>query len=327
LIAARRFSRLGGDEAAEFSTDFGLGGATIGPYIGVKELPTLDERGDRLDVARTVADLRSHIGRWRGADERIGLVPTMGALHDGHLALVRAAQAKCDRVVASIFVNPKQFAPGEDLGSYPRREAADFEMLQAAGVDLLFIPAASEMYPAGFATVIRVTGLTESLCGAHRSGHFDGVATVVSKLLIQSLPDAAFFGEKDYQQLMVVRRLARDLDLPLQIEGVPTVREPDGLALSSRNAYLSPDERRLAPTLIRVLRSIAAAAVRQPDAAAPEVARGIAELELAGFAVEYLEIREADTLAPVSSEITGPSRILVAARLGRTRLIDNLPLG
>jgi pantoate--beta-alanine ligase len=282
---------------------------------------------DLLEVARTVADLRRHVARWRQAGARIGLVPTMGALHGGHMALVRAAQAACNRVVVTIFVNPKQFAPNEDLGSYPRREAADLGMLRAAGVDLAFVPAAEEIYPPRFATIVRVTGLTEGLCGAHRPGHFDGVATVVAKLLIQSLPDAAYFGEKDYQQLMVVRRLARDLDIPVRIEGVATWREPDGLALSSRNAYLSSEERRIAPELARVLRQVAMAVAQRPDAVAAELAQGAAELRDAGFAVEYLEIRDAETLAPVTAEVTAPSRVLAAVHLGRTRLIDNVPVG
>ena len=278
-----------------------------------------------METARTIADLRSHIARWRKADERVGLVPTMGALHQGHMALVRTAQAECDRVVATIFVNPKQFTPTEDLASYPRREAADLEMLQTASVDLVFIPALNEIYPPGFATLVRVDGLTEGLCGAHRSGHFDGVTTVVTKLLIQALPDIAYFGEKDYQQLTVVRRLARDLDLPVRIAGVPTVREPDGLALSSRNVYLSAEERRIAPNLARVLRSIAAVLAQDPNAVAQEIAHGSAALQQAGFAVEYLEIREAESLA-VTSEVTASSRVFAAVRLGTTRLIDNMPI-
>jgi pantoate--beta-alanine ligase len=279
-----------------------------------------------LEIVRTIADLRQHISVWRQAGEPVGLVPTMGALHDGHLALVRAAQAQCDRVVATIFVNPKQFAPGEDLDSYPRREAADLAMLQSAGVALVFMPAAAEIYPPGFATTVRVAGLTDCLCGAHRPGHFDGVATVVTKLLLQSLPDNAYFGEKDYQQLLVARRLARDLDIPVRIVGVPTVREADGLALSSRNAYLSPAERRIAPNLAQVLRRTAAALAAQPGRVVSEIARGRADLEGAGFAVEYLEIREADTLAPIPATITGPARVFAAVHLGRTRLIDNMPI-
>jgi pantoate--beta-alanine ligase len=274
---------------------------------------------------RTVADLRKHIALWRRGEVRVGLVPTMGALHQGHMALVAAARAECDRIVASIFVNPKQFAPTEDLGSYPRREAADLEMLRSAGVDLVFIPAVDEMYPPDFATLVRVSGLTEGLCGAHRSGHFDGVTTVVTKLLIQALPDIAYFGEKDYQQLTVVRRLARDLDLPVQIAGVPTEREPDGLALSSRNVYLSAEERRIVPNLARVLRSIAAVLAQDPNAVAQEIAHGSAALQQAGFAVEYLEIREAESLA-VIGEVTANSRVFAAVRLGTTRLIDNMPI-
>jgi len=255
----------------------------------------------------------------------VGLVPTMGALHQGHMALVRAARVECARVVASIFVNPKQFAPTEDLGSYPRREAADLNMLRSAGVDLVFLPALHEMYPPDFATLVQVSGLTEGLCGAHRAGHFDGVTTVVTKLLIQALPDIAYFGEKDYQQLTVVRRLARDLNIPVLIAGVPTVREADGLALSSRNVYLSAEERRIAPNLARVLRSVAAALARDPTVVQREIARGSAALQQSGFTVEYLEIREAETLA-VTSEVTARSRIFAAVRLGTTRLIDNMPI-
>jgi pantoate--beta-alanine ligase len=278
-----------------------------------------------LEIARTIADLRRHIAAWRKGDERVGLVPTMGALHQGHMALVRAARVECARVVASIFVNPKQFAPTEDLGSYPRREAADLNMLRSAGVDLVFIPALHEMYPPDFATLVQVSGLTEGLCGAHRAGHFDGVTTVVTKLLIQARPDIAYFGEKDYQQLTVVRRLARDLNIPVLIAGVPTVREADGLALSSRNVYLSAEERRIAPKLARVLQSVAAALARDPTVVQREIARGSAALQQSGFTVEYLEIREAETLA-VTSEVTARSRIFAAVRLGTTRLIDNMPI-
>lgn len=277
-----------------------------------------------MHVARTIADLRKTIAVWRKADARIGLVPTMGALHAGHMALVGAAREACDRVVATIFVNPRQFAASEDLGAYPRREAADLGMLRSSGTDLAFVPAAAEIYPPHFSTVVRVGGLSEGLCGAHRPGHFEGVATVVTKLLIQSLPDTAYFGEKDYQQLLVIRRLARDLDLPVKIAGVPTVREPDGLALSSRNAYLSPEERSVAPNLARVLRNIADAVGREPAAVAREIEHGRDDLARAGFEVEYLEIRDAETLAPVGDAVTAPARVLVAAYLGRTRLIDNV---
>ena len=279
-----------------------------------------------MEIGRTISDLRRHIALWRKVEERIGLVPTMGALHEGHMALVRTAHAECNRVIATIFVNPIQFAPSEDLSSYPRRETADLEMLRSAGVDLVFMPAVDEMYPPGFSTTVRVAGLSEGLCGGHRAGHFDGVATVVAKLLIQALPDAAYFGEKDYQQLMIVRRLVCDLDIPVRIVGVPTVREADGLALSSRNAYLSSEERRVGPALARVLRKIAIALTDDPTAVAQKLACGSAALEKAGFAVEYLEIREAETLVPVTTEITAPSRVFAAVRLGRTRLIDNMPI-
>jgi pantoate--beta-alanine ligase len=280
-----------------------------------------------LLVARTIAELRDHLTGWRRGGARIGLVPTMGALHAGHLALVAAARAECDRVVATIFVNPKQFAPSEDLAAYPRHEGADLDTLQAGGVDLAFVPRAEEIYPPGFTTLVRVSGLSEGLCGAHRAGHFDGVATVVAKLLIQSMPDIAYFGEKDYQQLMVIRRLARDLDLPMHIAGVPTVREADGLALSSRNAYLRPAERSVAPALAGTLHRIAAALAIEPSAVARELGRGRAELTGAGFLVEYLEIRDAETLVPVTAALSLPARVFAAVRLGRTRLIDNIAIG
>ncbi|MDH5411851.1 MAG: pantoate--beta-alanine ligase, partial [Alphaproteobacteria bacterium] len=194
-------------------------------------------------VDRTVSDLRARVRDWRTAGETVGLVPTMGALHEGHMTLVRAARAECDRVVVSIFVNPAQFGPREDFDSYPRQEARDLAMLAEAGVEAAFMPGVAEMYPDGFSTAVTVSGLTECLCGRGRPVHFRGVATVVTKLLLQCLPDAAFFGEKDFQQLQVIRRLAGDLDIPVAIRGVATVRETDGVALSSRNAYLTPDQR------------------------------------------------------------------------------------
>jgi pantoate--beta-alanine ligase len=276
-----------------------------------------------IGVARAVAALREAVGGWRAKGERIGLVPTMGALHQGHLALAEAARRQCQRVVASLFVNPKQFGPREDFATYPRDEATDFAKFAEAGVDLVFAPSVEEMYPPGFASNIRVAGIGESLEGAHRSGHFDGVATVVAKLLLQCLPDAAFFGEKDYQQLMVVRRLVRDLDIPVRIEGVATVREPDGLALSSRNVYLSPEERRTAPRLHQTLNDIAAALRARPDAVAAALATGSAALDGAGFVVDYLELRDAAELSPMAT-FDRPARLLAAARLGHTRLIDNL---
>jgi pantoate--beta-alanine ligase len=280
-----------------------------------------------VQVVRAVADLRAGLAPWRAAGERIGLVPTMGALHRGHVALVTAARRECDRVVATIFVNPKQFGPHEDLAAYPRPEEADLAMLTEAGADVAFVPAAAEMYPPNFSTMVQVGDLSDELCGARRPGHFQGVATVVTKLLLQSLPQAAYFGEKDYQQLLIVRRLARDLDIPVEIVGVPTVREPDGLALSSRNAYLSPAERRVAPLLARALREAAAILEREPAAVARESDRARAELVRAGFAVDYFEVREAETLAPVADAAAASARVFAAAYLARTRLIDNIPIG
>jgi pantoate--beta-alanine ligase len=275
-----------------------------------------------LPVARSVVELRQYVSAWRTAGERVGLVPTMGALHAGHLALVAAAQAACRRVVVSIFVNPKQFGPREDLSTYPRPEAEDLAKLTTARADLAFIPPVEEMYPPGFATTMLVGGPSEGLDGSHRPGHFDGVATVVAKLLIQTAPDAAFFGEKDYQQLLVVRRMARDLDLPVEIIGVPTVREPDGLALSSRNVYLSTEERRVAPNLNRVMRQ-AAWEISHGATPGRVLPPAIAELSDLGFIVEYLELRDAVSLTPTE---TGPGRLLAATHLGRTRLIDNIPV-
>ena len=278
---------------------------------------------DTLAVVRSVAALRAAIAVWRASGETVALVPTMGALHAGHLSLVSRGQALAERVVATIFVNPTQFAAHEDLSSYPRREARDFDMLRSAGVPLVFAPPVEEMYPAGFATTVTVAQVSEGLCGARRPGHFAGVATVVAKLLLQALPDVAIFGEKDYQQLQVIRRLTRDLDIPVRIEGAPTVREADGLALSSRNVYLDERQRRIAPELHRVLADTAAR-IGAGDAALA-CADGLAALTRAGFdPVEYLEWRDADTLAP--DPAPGRSgRLLAAAWLGGTRLIDNVP--
>jgi pantoate--beta-alanine ligase len=278
-----------------------------------------------IAVARTVAALRERVAGWRKQQERIALVPTMGALHRGHLTLVEAARRHCERVVASLFVNPKQFGPREDFTAYPRDEAADLMKFREAGVDLVFAPTVEEMYPAGFVTAVRVAGIGDELEGAHRPGHFDGVATVVSKLLLQCLPDIACFGEKDYQQLLVVRHMARDLDIPVKIEGIATVREPDGLALSSRNVYLSPEERRNAPLLYRVLNEIATALAANPENVAATLQNGLAELRQAGFAPDYLELRDTADLSPLS-RLDRPARLLAAAHLGRTRLIDNIPV-
>jgi len=279
----------------------------------------------KVPVARSIAELRKRVAAWRAAGERVGLVPTMGALHAGHLALVAAARAECRRVVVSIFVNPRQFGPREDFANYPRPEADDLTKLSKAAADLVYMPAVDEMYPTGFATAISVGGPSEGLCGAQRPGHFDGVATVVAKLLIQAAPDAAYFGEKDYQQLMVVRRLAHDLNLPIAIVGVPTVRDADGLALSSRNVYLSAEERSIAPNLHRVLRETAAT-IAGGEPPAPALCRATAALGERGFKVEYLELRDAATLAPLADTPIQPARLLAAVHFGRTRLIDNIPL-
>jgi len=247
----------------------------------------------------------------------------MGALHEGHLSLVRAAKTACDRVVASLFVNPKQFAPHEDFDRYPRDEAGDSAMLAAAGCDLLFAPERAAMYPDGFATSVAVAGVSAPLEGEFRPHFFGGVATVVAKLLLQCLPDAAFFGEKDYQQLQVIKRLARDLDIPVQIVGCATVREADGLAMSSRNAYLSEGERRIAARLNVVLHD-AIKAVRAGGAIADAEAEAQRHLLAAGFtSVDYVTIRDAETLAEIAS-LDRPARILAAAWLGNTRLIDNM---
>ncbi len=266
--------------------------------------------------------LRRHVSDWRTEGLGVALVPTMGALHAGHLSLVREALKHTDRVVVSIFVNPTQFGPGEDFESYPRREAEDRERLRAAGAHLAYTPSAGEMYPPAFSTEVHVHDVSEGLCGAARPGHFTGVATVVTKLLLQTLPDVAVFGEKDYQQLMVIRRLVRDLDIPVNIVGAPLMREDDGLALSSRNAYLSPEERRIAPHLYQTLTSVRDAVFsgKPPEIA---LAEGIDALKSVGFSsVDYLEIRDAESLAPAQPD--RPARLLAAVHLGPTRLIDNI---
>lgn len=276
-----------------------------------------------MQTLRQLSELRRAIAAWRAAGERIALVPTMGALHAGHMALVEAARLAADRVVVSIFVNPKQFAPGEDLDRYPRREAADARMLTEGGCDLLWAPPVDEMYPAGFATNVSVSGVSEGLDGAARPGHFDGVATVVLKLFNQVAPDVALFGEKDFQQLAVIRRMAADLDLPLGIIGVPTQRDDDGLALSSRNAYLIDKERQQAVALPRTL-GLAARAIERGEDVASTLADASKALRAAGFDdVDYVALVDAETLVPVD-RVARPARLLAAARIGGTRLIDNL---
>lgn len=275
-------------------------------------------------IVRTVADLRRATAGWRAAGERAALVPTMGALHAGHISLVRLARERADRVVTSIFVNPTQFAPNEDFAKYPRTFEADVEKLAAAGCDVVFAPTAQEMYKQGFATTISLEGPAKAgLEDAFRPTHFAGVATVVAKLLIQAGPDVAIFGQKDFQQLAVIRAMARDLDLPVEIIGAPTMRESDGLAMSSRNVYLGPAERAAAPTLFATL-TACARAIAQGAAYEPTLAEGRARIEAAGFQLDYLELRDAVTLAPADPAGDGPLRLLVAARIGATRLIDNV---
>jgi pantoate--beta-alanine ligase len=279
---------------------------------------------NRPIIARTVPVLRRALNRYRQAGERSALVPTMGALHPGHLALVEQARRRARRVVVSIFVNPTQFAPHEDFASYPRGFAADLKALGAAKADLVWAPSAETMYPEGFVTRIEPGGAAKvGLEDKFRPHFFGGVATVVAKLFTQTAPDFALFGEKDYQQLRVVTQMAKDLDLPLKVIGVPTVREPDGLALSSRNAYLSAAERKVAPTLYRVLMA-AAARISAGEPIEMVLEEGRAEIARAGFALDYLEARHALTLVPIASRKDGPIRLLVAARIGKTRLIDNI---
>ena len=274
-------------------------------------------------VARSVAAMRKEVEEWRRAGDVVGVVPTMGALHGGHLALLQAAKSECDRVIATIFVNPAQFAANEDLDAYPRGEAADLAKLQELQTDMAFMPDAGEMYPDGFVTKVWVEGITEILCGLGRPLHFGGVATVVSKLFNQSQADRAYFGEKDYQQFLVVRRMARDLDIPIDVVPVPTVREADGLAMSSRNVYLSIEQRAAAPALYRVIRDVAARVTNGTSAEAA-VAWGLEELAICGFdSIEYLEVLEAEMLGPIDFP-NKPGRVFVAAHLGSTRLIDNV---
>jgi pantoate--beta-alanine ligase len=279
-----------------------------------------------VQIVRSLAEIKDATARLRGNGATLALVPTMGALHAGHMALVEEARRRADRVAASIFVNPLQFGAGEDLDRYPRQEEADARMLRDAGCDLLWLPGVGDIYPQGFATTVSVAGLTRRWEGEARAGHFDGVATVVAKLLIAVGPDVALFGEKDFQQLAVIRRMVGDLGLPVEIAGVPTVRDEDGLALSSRNAYLSDDERRRALELPRSLESARdRIAAGEPVAAALELARK--DLRDAGFSkIDYLALVDSDTLEPAAAP--GPNlRLIAAATIGGTRLIDNIPVG
>ena len=279
-----------------------------------------------MQIIREVSALRSAVRHLRDGGATVALVPTMGALHDGHLALVTAARGKADHVVVSIFVNPTQFGPNEDFAAYPRDEARDAGLLVEAGVSLLWAPDVAAMYPAGHATHIAVAGLGDDFCGAARPGHFDGVATVVAKLLNQVQPDIALFGEKDWQQLAIIRRMTADLDLPVAVHGVGIVREDDGLARSSRNAYLSPEQRAAAVSFPNALKA-AAQAIASGTPVPMAVADAEAAIVAGGFdSIDYVALADAVTLERLDTW-REPARLLAAARIGRTRLIDNWPVG
>lgn len=275
-----------------------------------------------MKIARTVADLRI-VPDWQRAGQTVAVVPTMGALHAGHLSLVDRARATCDRVIVTLFVNPRQFDRPEDLENYPRTEERDSAILEPRGVDLLFAPLPEEVYPPGFATTVSVAGLTSGMCGDFRPGHFDGMATVVTKLFLMTRAQRAFFGEKDWQQLQIIRRLVQDLNIPIEITGCPTLRELDGLAMSSRNERLSPRDRRIAPALFAALVR-AAERLKTGEAAESVLSDARIHITDAGFdRVEYLDLRHPETLEPLS-HVAGPARLLAAAWLGPVRLIDNV---
>lgn len=277
-------------------------------------------------ILRTLGELRATVAGWKAAGDSVGVVPTMGALHEGHLSLVKVAKEQCDRVVVTIFINPRQFDKPEDFETYPRTEQEDARKLEPVHADVVYVPDAAQMYPAGFATTVLVDGITKGLCGAQRSGHFDGVATIVTKLFTQTQADKAFFGEKDYQQLLVVTRLARDLDLPIEVIGCATVREADGLAMSSRNVRLPVRARASAPELNRAMQQMAEGLRAGGDLEGVRQ-QATARILQAGFSqVEYLELRDAETLEPLA-RLAGPARILAAAWLEGVRLIDNIAVG
>ena len=279
---------------------------------------------EKLAIVRTVAELRHAVAAYKAAGRTVGLVPTMGALHEGHVSLVKGALARGDVPSASIFVNPTQFGPNEDFAAYPRDEAGDFAKLEAAGCRIVFAPDKDEMYPTPMLTTVKVTGVTDGLCGPFRPGHFDGVATVVTKLLMMAMPDRGYFGEKDFQQLQVIKTMVRDLAMPVEIVGMPTVREPDGLAMSSRNRYLSPAERTTALQLYREMNTVANTVRDGRSSCSEATAVASKALLAAGFdKVEYLTVVDAESLKPLE-RVAGPARVIVAARLGRTRLIDNI---
>lgn len=278
-----------------------------------------------MDIVRTVAEMRSHVSMWRREGLNVALVPTMGSLHAGHLSLMKVGKERSDRVIATIFVNPLQFAPNEDFETYPRREDSDIQKLVEEDIDLLFAPDVNEMYRPDATTTINVGGLTDCLCALSRPGFFDGVATVVTKLLLQALPDIAIFGEKDYQQLLVIKRLATDLDIPVEIIGAPTIREEDGLALSSRNVYLDTKSRSIAPSMYNILNQYASDISNGNDIK-KSLQLAKQNMQKSGFEkIEYLDLRSSQTLQ-ACNDIKKPSRLFAAAWLGSTRLIDNLAI-
>ncbi|WP_298260032.1 pantoate--beta-alanine ligase [uncultured Litoreibacter sp.] len=277
-------------------------------------------------IVRSLTELRAMVFEWKANGETVGVVPTMGALHQGHLSLARAAKEGCDRVIVTIFINPKQFNNPEDYEKYPRTEEEDAVKLGPLNVDAIYVPDGPTMYPEGFATTVSVGGMTDVLCGAHRPGHFDGVATIVSKLFLQSQADRAYFGEKDFQQLQVVTRLAADLNIPIEVVGCPTIREEDGLAMSSRNLLLSDRARVWAPELNAAMQDMADGILAGGDVAELR-AKAVARIERAGFTeVEYLDLRACDTLEELDAP-TRPARLLAAAWLAGVRLIDNIAVG
>jgi pantoate--beta-alanine ligase len=279
--------------------------------------------GFKLDIVRTVAELRERVGAWRKENQSVALIPTMGSLHAGHLSLMRLGREQSDKVIATIFVNPLQFAPSEDFETYPREENDDVRKLIDEKVDLLFAPDIKEMYQTGATTTINVGGLTASLCAVSRPGFFNGVATVVTKLLLQALPDVAIFGEKDYQQLLVIKRLVTDLDIPVKIIGGPTIREIDGLALSSRNVYLDPKARSIAPAIYKVLNRYATA-ISRGDNIEKCLKLAKKDVQEAGFGkIDYLDLRNEQTLQRCTTK-EEPGRLFAAIWLGSTRLIDNI---
>jgi pantoate--beta-alanine ligase len=278
-----------------------------------------------MQIARNVEQVRRIVRSWRKRGKTIALVPTMGALHDGHMALVRLARKSADRVIVSTFVNPTQFGPNEDFAAYPRDEYGDNKLLSRVGTDLVYAPGLLEMYPEDFSTRVEVAEITQCLCGISRPHHFAGVTTIVTKLFLQTLPDVAVFGEKDFQQLIVIRQLVKDLNFPIKVLGAPTVRERDGLAMSSRNAYLSEADRATAAQLYKVIRDMAEdlAQGREIDST---IDVGANRLRSAGFKVEYLDVRTEDRLIPLEGRVIDPARVFAAVRLGDTRLIDNVAI-